>query len=184
MALVGGGLDATQCVILVTPRGVLAASGLVSIGVSHTSDVSKRFSTMVEGAAGAASVATDAAFDYVVLGLMREHNHPLRLLGICSITAQVGPLFAVNSGMFTQIARTGAGDYNLTLAAGGVDATQAAIIACPRAAQAASQLRAVGVNHTSDTVKQITCLQEGAAGAVSALTDFNFDVAVFARAFR
>lgn len=84
-----------------------------------------------------------------------------------------------NGGFSNTITDTGAGNIGLNLPTdGGVDASESVILATPRTTLAASGLQSCGVVHTSDTVKQVTLLQEGAAGAASALTDFNFDVLV------
>lgn len=93
-----------------------------------------------------------------------------------SVVAQVGPTFAANRG-FTSVSRTSAGVYVLTLDQG-LSADAASINCTARATLAASGLVAFGVTHTSATVKTVTILQEGAAGAASALADVNFDINV------
>lgn len=67
--LPGNGVDQNACAIVASPRAVLAASGLVSIGVTHTSDTRKRFTILQEGAAGAASAAADVNFDFQIVSL-------------------------------------------------------------------------------------------------------------------
>lgn len=77
------------------------------------------------------------------------------------------------------VARTAAGVYELTLAPQGIDAAECLIVATVRGTYAASGLTAIAAAHTSDTVKVITCGQEGAAGAASAAADLACDVVIF-----
>lgn len=103
----------------------------------------------------------------------------LNVLAAGSVVFTAGvPSFAWQSGDFAAaIADTGTGDISVTMSQG-VDATECAIVCTPRAAQAASGLTSIGVVHTSDTVKQFTIVQEGAAGAASARADVNFDFVI------
>lgn len=89
------------------------------------------------------------------------------------------PSFVWQSGDFSAvIADNGVGDISVTLLQA-VKSTECAIVCTPRAALAASNLTTIGVVHTSDTVKQFTIVQEGAAGAASARADVAFDFAIF-----
>lgn len=92
------------------------------------------------------------------------------------------PSFVKQDGSFSAtITDTGTGDITLNLDTGkGIDATQCVVMVTARAAQAASGLTTFGVVHTSDTAKQITCVQEQAMGAASARADVNFDIIIFA----
>ena len=185
-----GGIDTTQCVTILTPRAVMAASGLTTPHIIHTSDTAKRVAIYQEAARGGSSAPADVDFDFVIIGPLPAQRSPLvELHAICSVVSGVGPTFRrpITTREFaaTGVTRTVAGDYDITLGPGfGVDALASAIIANPRIAAAASQNRSIGVVHTSDNVKRVTCLQEGAAGAASALTDFDFDLAIFRRARR
>ena len=60
------GVDAAESVIICTPRAAQVASGLTSIGVTHTDDVRKPVTIVQEGGAGAASVRADVDFDVLV----------------------------------------------------------------------------------------------------------------------
>ena len=102
----------------------------------------------------------------------------LELLAVASVVAQANPTFTSNQG-FTNVTRTAAGIYVLTLNAGGVSPAASSTQCTARATLAASGLVAFGVTHTSATVKTITILQEGAAGAASALADIGFNVTIF-----
>jgi len=62
-----GGVDASECVILCSPRNALAASSLVSYGVAHTSDTVKAITIFQEQAAGAASIAANVDFDILII---------------------------------------------------------------------------------------------------------------------
>lgn len=107
----------------------------------------------------------------------------LKVLAAASVANAGGAVtFAWQSGDFDAagIIDNGAGDISLTLLKG-VDAAECVIVCNKRGAVAASQLCAFGVVHVSDTVKRITSLQEGAAGAVSALTDMDFDILICAK---
>lgn len=100
----------------------------------------------------------------------------LRVIAAGSVLFTAGaPTFAFNSGDFVNaITDNGPGNITLTMKAG-LDSLNCAVVASPRATLAASQLTTVGCTHTSDTAKLFTVLQEGAAGAVSAPADVNFD---------
>jgi hypothetical protein len=70
-----------------------------------------------------------------------------------------------------------AGIYDITLAAGyAIDSTQSVIGVTEVGTLAASGMSSFAVSHTSDTVKRVTCLREGAAGAASALTNMAFAI--------
>ena len=103
----------------------------------------------------------------------------LSVLAAGSVVFAAGaPSFLWQSGDFEAvITDTGVGDITVTLKEG-LDASECSIQCTPRAAQAASGLTTIGVVHTSDTAKQITIVQEGAAGAASARADVNFDIAI------
>ena len=80
------------------------------------------------------------------------------------------------------ITDNGTGNVAINLVATeAVAAADCAVVASPRATLAASGLVSIGCTHTSDVIKTFTILQEGAAGAASALADVNFDFAIFVR---
>jgi hypothetical protein len=54
----------------VTEVGTLAASGLSSFAVSHTSDTVKRVTCLREGAAGAASFLANMPFSFTIASLL------------------------------------------------------------------------------------------------------------------
>jgi len=110
---------------------------------------------------------------------MRDDNIKKTIIASVVFTAGA-PSFLFQSGEFTgTITDNGTGDITLNLnAADAVDASECSIVCTPRAAQAASGLTSIGVVHTSDTAKQITIVQEGAAGAASARADVNFDICI------
>lgn len=95
----------------------------------------------------------------------------------CSIVAQVGPTFAASDGSFKGAAtRNGIGDYTLTLLdTEGTGAGECVCFVSPRAVIAASGAVSMGVNHTDATHKQVTIVQEAAAGGASIRADINFD---------
>lgn len=64
--LPGNGASAFACAYKATARAALAASGLVSISVTDTSDTRKRFMILQEQAAGAASALADVDFDFQI----------------------------------------------------------------------------------------------------------------------
>lgn len=98
---------------------------------------------------------------------------------VCSVTAQVGPVFVCQDGSFASVVRNGAGDYTLNLQPNeGAAATECVCWASPRAVIAASGAVSMGVNHTSPTAKEVTIVQEAAAGGASTRTDVNFDFAL------
>jgi hypothetical protein len=177
--------DASECIILATPRIAATASNNRSIGVIHTTDVRKQFTLLEEGSTGAASALADFAFDWVILATRRSMVRgvdPRRLPrlhalghvvngGAASLTYQAGATSSVN--------RAGAGDVDLTLTAdGGVDAGECAIIATPHGSVTASTMRSIGVVHTSDTEKQFTSVAEASSGGASVAADTNFDFAI------
>lgn len=92
-----------------------------------------------------------------------------------------GSTYVWQSGAFTGvITDTAAGNIQLLLQADkGIDAAECAVIITARATLAASGLTTYGCRHTSDVLKQITCLQEAAMGAASALTDVDFDITIY-----
>jgi len=98
------------------------------------------------------------------------------------ITAGVAPVWAwQNGGFAAAIVHTGVGDWNITLQSP-LAATECVILCQPAEAQVASGLRSFGVVHTSATVKQLTNVLEGGAGADSAASDAcDVDVLVLAR---
>ncbi len=59
--------DSGEYACIVTERGLLAGSGMSSFGVTHTSDLVKRVSCLREAPAGAASVLTNIAADFVMV---------------------------------------------------------------------------------------------------------------------
>jgi hypothetical protein len=70
------------------------------------------------------------------------------------------------------VVNTGAGIYDITLAPNfAIDSTQCAHSISEVGQLAASGASSFALSHTSDTVKRITALREGAAGAASALTN-------------
>jgi hypothetical protein len=102
----------------------------------------------------------------------------MEILAIASVVAQVGPVFISNQG-FSSVTRAGDGDYTLKLDnSSNVDTTACSVQCTVRGALAASGLVAFGVVHTDDTFKRVTILQEGEAGAASALADINFDITI------
>lgn len=101
----------------------------------------------------------------------------MKLECVGSVVFNTGtPSWAWQNGSFENtITDNGTGDVTLNLKQG-LDALEGSIGCFVNGALAASQLTTFGIAHTSDTAKRITILREGAAGAVSALTDVNFDV--------
>lgn len=73
----------------------------------------------------------------------------------------------------------GAGDTTLTLS-GGVAGAFTLVDIHPNNAAVASALQSFGYTFPTANSIRITSLQEGAAGAVSALTDVPFTIAIFA----
>ncbi len=93
------------------------------------------------------------------------------------------PTIGTASGAFPAAAasytRTGAGDYSFTVPTDyAIDATECFTEFYLAEALAASELTSFSLVHTSDTVKQLLILREGAAGAVSALTDITGPVII------
>lgn len=99
----------------------------------------------------------------------------LSFVGAFRFTQQVGPVVVWSTGIIASagIVRNGAGDYSCTFISAdySLDDTEMIWWMNRYSAVAASGLWAPGISSTSDTVKRITTLVEGAAGAVSALTD-------------
>ncbi len=92
------------------------------------------------------------------------------------------PGFADQSGDFDEdIVDNGTGDITLSLSEGkGIAAAKCTFAYSVVGALAASQLTSFGtVQDAAGRQKRITILREGAAGAVSALTDVNFEVTIF-----
>lgn len=91
------------------------------------------------------------------------------------------PSIADQDGSFTStITDHGAGDITINFQSDlGIDASECTVAFAVVGAVAASQLTTFGIVHTSDTAKRITILREGAMGAVSALTDVNFEATFF-----
>ena len=69
LVLDGGGCDATDCIILVSQRGAMAAQRLTTFATVHTSDTAKQITIMQETGAGggAASAAADVDFSVAVI---------------------------------------------------------------------------------------------------------------------
>jgi hypothetical protein len=89
-------------------------------------------------------------------------------------------LIVANNGAVLSVVATATGVRTITLAAGyAIDATESAVIGMERGVMAASGISSFGMSHTSDTVKVLRSLREGAAGAASALADIACDVVIF-----
>lgn len=106
----------------------------------------------------------------------------LSVLACASVAFTAGvPSFAWQSGDFEPtIADTGTGNIGLTLKQG-IAADACAIVCTPRTTLAASGAVSIGVAHTSAALKQVTILQEQAAGAASALADVPFDIVILGK---
>jgi len=110
------------------------------------------------------------------------------LRGIASIEFVAGvPQFAANSGAFRALVDNAPGDTSADSSGTGsapgenYDALASCILTSPRlvgAPPADSLIRSCGLVHTTDNFKVITSLTEGVAGAVSALADDPYDVAI------
>lgn len=109
-----------------------------------------------------------------------------RFVAAARINSSVGAAsFRWQTGGFASVSNAVAGTFVLTLRDDyAVDATEIFPICQPDSALAASDLTAFGFANTSDTIKQITTYQEGAAGAASALTDVDFWIGIWKRPSR
>lgn len=85
------------------------------------------------------------------------------------------PNSGFNSGV--PIVRNGAGDYTLTLNEA-VGLNEISVLIVPTGAAVASANKSFGWTLVTPTTIRVTSLQEGAAGAASALTDLDFDIVV------
>lgn len=110
----------------------------------------------------------------------------MRLFAACSVAYDGGlPIFKVvngiecQSGDFSAIAAGGTGLVNLTLAGGGIDESECYHVITPAVLQAASSLQSFGLVHTSDTVKQVSSVQEAAVGGASVLANVPFNLVLF-----
>jgi hypothetical protein len=111
----------------------------------------------------------------------------MRVFAACSVAFSGGlPIFKVVNGVTCQSGdfvdppvTGGAGIVNLTLAGGGIDESECYHVITPAVLQAASSLQSFGLVHTSDTVKQVSSLQEAAAGAASVLTNVPFNLVLY-----
>ena len=98
----------------------------------------------------------------------------MELLGGAIVNGAAGTI-ANQSGCVDSIAHPAAGTWNITLDGDSeIDAAEAVIDVQLIGALAGSDAVSFGVVHTSDAVKQITAVQEQAAGAASVLADVNF----------
>ena len=107
----------------------------------------------------------------------------LKVQAFASIAFAAGvPAFVNQSGDFDAvIVDNGVGDISITFVAGsGLAAGAYAASFNVVGALAASQLTTFGIVDVSAREKRITVLREGAAGAVSALADVNFQVSFIA----
>jgi hypothetical protein len=119
---------------------------------------------------------------------MDSPGKKLREFAACSVAFDGGgaPIFKVVNGIVCQSGAFedppgdgGTGITNLTLAGGGIDESQCYHVITPAVLQAASRLQSFGLVHTSDTVKQITSVQEIDAGGASALANVPFNLVLF-----
>jgi hypothetical protein len=184
----GFGLE-RRAQMIMTARGTLAASQLRSLAATQNTPA-KQVTLLQEGAAGAASALTDYAFDFAIFGPRRAptsratprvRQRQMRVHALASVTIAGGiASFVFQDGAFASVVRTAPGVVDLTLQPGmGVAATESVAICFPSVPATASNMRSNAVAQTSATVKTVTMLQEGAAGAASALTDNDFVVAIF-----
>lgn len=101
----------------------------------------------------------------------------MKLHACARVTAATGA-FLVNSG-FAAGANTGMGVVTLDFPASHqLDATRAVVVCNPLGALAAPANTTFGVTFTSDTRLTINIWQEGAAGAISAAANVDFQIIV------
>lgn len=175
-----GGFDALASVAVIQPPGPLVPSGLRAVGLNHTSDISKQITCLQEAGAGGASTRTDLAIKLAVARL--DSYAGLHVIGMGRILANGTFQAGLTTGAIatgTAIVNPGAGDHTITLQPGyGQVAAEAFILASPFLAQAASELRAIGVEDTTATTKRFTSLEEANAGGASTLTDMPMDFVI------
>ena len=105
-------------------------------------------------------------------------SNRMQLVGGAIIAGGAGTITA-QSGLIASIAHPGAGTWNITLGDDyAIDAAECVIECQFLAALAGSDGVSFGIVHTSDTVKQITAVQEQAGGGASILADVNFCLVV------
>lgn len=116
------------------------------------------------------------------------NNYECIAVGHLMFAAAGVPAWAAAGGVVAQrgfvaaaIADNGVGDWSVTLDGGGADATECIVLVNSVENLAVSSQTSYGVVHTSDTVKQITCVQEGGGGAASARYDGPCVITVFRR---
>jgi hypothetical protein len=102
----------------------------------------------------------------------------IHALGFNGLSAGA-PVWTSATGAFTAaFTDNGNGDVDVNLHGDrGMDETESVWLLHARAAAAPSAMNSPGIVHTSDLIKRLTCLQEGGGGAISALADYDFDVA-------
>lgn len=99
-------------------------------------------------------------------------------IGSAIITAATGAIVA-QSGCVAGVVHNGDGDNSITLGQGGVDAAECVAKIAKRGANVASGNVSFGFVNTSDTVKQVTSVQEDAAGAASVAANVDFSITIF-----
>lgn len=103
----------------------------------------------------------------------------MRIQAVGSITA--AGAWLVESGDWTEtITNPGTGDHSVALGAerGANGALRALLLSTVRATLVGSDIPTVGLEHTSDTAKRITTIDEGTGGAESAPADLATDLAL------
>jgi hypothetical protein len=110
-----------------------------------------------------------------------HNNLEIIAQGTIELAAPHTPTWRLQRGFLAAITDTGAGDCTVHLAGGGADATECCVLVMPASPMIASSQISFGVVHTSDTAKQITCVQEAVGGAASVRTDNVFSVVVVRR---
>lgn len=104
----------------------------------------------------------------------------LGVLALALIDNAGTPAIASQSGDFVEsVTDNGAGDMTFTLKTG-CDPLSVVPHFQPRGAAVASQLKSFGYVWVDSTHLRVTTLQEGAAGAVSTLTDYPFALTLLA----
>lgn len=174
-------------IVICTPRQVLAASELRSIGIVST-PTTKTMTLLQEGGGGAASALTDYPYDFVIFGDRRGPRNAaspsardrFRLHALGSVINGGAASLRFNSGAVELVTRLSQGSVDVQLQAGaGLNANNCVCIAHIRRAVVASRMQAIGILHTSDTLKNFTTLAEAAVGGASTLEDLDFDFAMF-----
>lgn len=178
----GGGYAPVGAVLLASIRSA-SDSPLRTIAAAFTADLGVLRVTTLREDPGDASVLTDEAFDFVLIGANYGEPPRVQPVAMAAVAAADGtdpPTYVYQRG-FASTTRHSTGVYSLHLdPARGYDPARCAVIVSPRneSSPAMANVRAVWTDPVSPTEIRCILRQQDIGGSINA--DFDFDIALFA----